>query len=179
MYIRYIAFAIPAIVLVVLAFLLSPALAGASVLFGVKTLPGFLQWFSTVDDTLDGGQRQHPDKYPAGVSGVRLWWQRTCWICRNPAQGFQAMLFGYPSHDVWETGPAVIKGTPGGAPWKQWRRYRYYSSTHLRDADLFSYQRHIPLRDGWYWKLWLGWAIKDAAGRASLKVVPISFGRVK
>lgn len=178
MIIRYIAFAIPALLLVLLAFILSPILAGASVLFRRQTLPGWLQWFSTVDDTLDGGQRQHADKYPSGITGARLWWQRICWICRNPAQGFQAYMFGYSVFGTAFERKDIVKGTPGGgAPFMRYREYHYYGSSHKDDRRLFSYQRNIGLPGGYVLKLWFGWALKENIGRLSLKCVPISFGK--
>lgn len=169
----YCLFAIPGLALVVLAWLLSPILAGASVLFGVKRLPLGLQWFSTVDDTLDGGQKQHPDKYPAGVGGASLWWQRTCWICRNPAQGFGVKLFGYSMNSSYMENETTT-GRAGEAPFTCLRIYILGNGRRI-----FSYQRNIPLGGKRYLKLWFGWAKKTNILRYSMKVVPISFGTWK
>ena len=81
------------IVLMVLAWLLSPFLALYSVIRGVNIHPGFWQWFSTADDTLDGGihQKEYPDY--SGWGKFWIWWYRTRWICRNPAQGFSYHWF--------------------------------------------------------------------------------------
>ncbi|WP_445974361.1 DUF7338 family protein [Rhizobium bangladeshense] len=50
--------------------------------------------FSTLDADLDGGIGQGVRGYRADITGWRLWWQRTCWICRNPAHGWQSELLG-------------------------------------------------------------------------------------
>ncbi|WP_425335562.1 DUF7338 family protein [Rhizobium leguminosarum] len=44
-----------------------------------------LQWFSTPDADIASGVRK--DRGISGRSPQPLWWQRTCWICRNPAHG--------------------------------------------------------------------------------------------
>lgn len=160
----YCAFAVLMGLLILLAWVLSPLLAGLSILFGLKRLPFGLQWFSTVDDTLDGGQRQHPDKYPAGVRGASLWWQRTCWICRNPAQGFGVYAFGYSMSSSY-TESEVAEGD------------LTIKIFILGDGRrIFSYQRNVPLWGKTYLKLWFGWARKTNILRYSLKVVPFSFG---
>lgn len=175
MYARYILMSIPALALVLLAFVLAPILAGLSVLLRRDTLPGFLQWFSTVDDTLDGGQRQHG--WPA-AAGWRLWWQRTCWIARNPAQGFQAIPFGYQRATVFlQIDKQTV--TADGFMTARYREYRYYAARISNDRTLFSYQRNVKLWRDIYLKLWFGWAVKESIGRLSLKCVPISFGRIK
>ncbi|QIG73229.1 hypothetical protein EVC02_008 [Rhizobium phage RHph_N17] len=160
---KYSIFAVLAILLVIFAIILSPLLAGLSVIFKLQKLPGFWQWFSTVDDTLDGGQRQHPEKYKAGVRGVPLWWQRTCWICRNPAQGFCVYAFGYPMSMSY-LADEIVK------PHSKYKTYR------LGNGDLiFSYQVDVPLFGKRHLKLWFGWARKTSILRYSLKAVPISF----
>src|SRR6478752_8245827 len=93
---RYFVFVCMSLFFTVTAYLLSPFLAGLSMITG-PILPGFLRYWSTVDDDIDGGQHQQPKQYPSGVHGMALWWQRTCWICRNPAQGWQARVLGVPA----------------------------------------------------------------------------------
>ncbi|QSY98601.1 hypothetical protein J2J97_32370 (plasmid) [Rhizobium bangladeshense] len=171
-YLAYGILAVLSLMLVLAAWVLSPALAGLSVIFGVDSLPLGLQWFSTIDDTLDGGQHQHRDKYPPGATGFSLWWQRTCWICRNPAQGFQAYLFGFDMLDVFKRAQTET-GISGKAPFTRWIVYERISN----GAQFFSYQRNIPLLAGVYIKLWFGWAGKTSAQRYSLKCVPFSLGR--
>lgn len=80
--------------LVATAWVLAPFLALYSVIKGDETLPGVWQWFSVADDTLDGGinQREYPDY--SGRGRFIIWWYRTRWIWRNPAQGFAWHLFG-------------------------------------------------------------------------------------
>lgn len=82
------------LVLVAIAWVLAPFLSLYSVIKGVNMLPGVLQWFSVADDTLDGGinQKEYPDY--SGRGKFIIWWYRTRWIWRNPAQGFAWHLFG-------------------------------------------------------------------------------------
>ena len=97
------------VVLIAIAWLLAPFLSLYSVIKSVDVLPGRWQWFSTVDDTLDGGihQQEYPDY--SRRNGFIIWWYRTRWIWRNPAQGFAYHLFRMPSattepHYVWRYG---------------------------------------------------------------------------
>lgn len=172
----YCVFAVLMGVLILLAWVLSPFLAAVSVVFGVNRLPLGLQWFSTVDDTLDGGQKQHPEKYPQGVGGVSLWWQRMCWICRNPAQGFGVYAFGYSmtSSYMESDDEITLWGKPGEFKQRVLKSEKIYV---LGNGErIFSYQRNVPLFGKYYLKIWFGWARKTIILRYSLKTVPISFG---
>ena len=164
----YCLFAIVSTAPVLIAIVLSPLLAAVSVALRRDTLPFGLQWFSTVDDTLDGGQHQHPKSYPPGATGWRLWWQRTCWIARNPAQGFQVYLLGFDASDMMLIANDMT-GTPGEAPYC---RYRVWRDPEGR--RLWSYQRSISIGGRIYVKLWFGWTVKEEIERFSLKFVPFS-----
>jgi hypothetical protein len=124
---------------VLLAYALSPLLALISMATG-PVLPGILQWFSTLDDTLDGGQHQHPEIYPP-ATGFKLWWQRVRWICRNPSHGWQSRLLGFPTagHEVLSEGAHFTK---------------------MRDAKgriYFSVRFYSP-------KIWFGWNVRAYDG---------------
>lgn len=93
-YIQYVIYLPINILLVIASYILSPILAAISFLSGPK-LPGFLQWFSTIDADLDGGISQRIEGYAADAKNFKLWWQRTCWICRNPAHGWQSIVLGF------------------------------------------------------------------------------------
>ncbi len=142
MILRYILYWPVNLGLVALAFALSPLLAALSMVLGKPTLPGVLQWFSTLDNTLDGGQKQG---YKLGVTGWKLWWQRTCWICRNPAHGWQSRLLGMSAEAlVYLKAPADTDNP----------RYWLMANNHHR---FFMWKRDQPLFGGWYLKIWLGW----------------------
>lgn len=150
MVLRYLAYLPVNLVFVALAYLLSPLLALLSMATG-PVLPGSLQWFSTTDDTLDGGQHQHPDIYPP-ATGFKLWWQRTCWICRNPAHGWQSNLLGFPADGTVvlsdrQKGPSrtVVMQTAKGKKFFSWRR----------DAKLGPFTL----------KTWFGWNPRAYDGR--------------
>jgi hypothetical protein len=154
MYLRYVAYLPFNLLFVLLAFMLSPFLAALSMLTG-PLLPGCLQYFSTLDDTLDGGQHQHPELYAPGAKRITLWWQRTCWICRNPAHGWQCKILGFPTagHSVvfqrqkFE-GDATTPGT------------HFVIITKMTDAkgrNYFSYRADKKLPFGLSAKIWFGW----------------------
>ncbi|MBB2678682.1 UNVERIFIED_ORG: hypothetical protein M2312_002186 [Rhizobium esperanzae] len=140
--------------LVLLAYLLSPLLAALSLATGPK-LPGMLQWFSTLDADLDGGITQAVNGYEPGLSGWRLWWQRTCWICRNPAHGWQSELLGMPA-----AGATVLEERIGENPKRQW--FLMQTAAGVR---FFCWKRDQPLFAGVYLKLWFGWVNKPYDGR--------------
>ncbi|NEJ10476.1 hypothetical protein GR238_34515 [Rhizobium leguminosarum] len=154
MFMRYLTYLPANLTFVLLAYLLSPALAAISLLTGPK-LPGVLQWFSTLDADLDGGIAQGVKGYEAGLSGRRLWWQRTCWICRNPAHGWQSELLGMPA-----SGVVIIEQQIGDQPKRQW-----YLMKTADGVRFFCWKRDQPLIGGFYLKLWFGWVNKAYDGR--------------
>lgn len=165
----YVLFATISIVFLAAAVVLAPLLAAVSVALKRDTLPGVLQWFATVDDTLDGGQHQHAALFPPGATGRALWWQRTRWIWRNPAQGFQTYMLGFDAGDMLLI-RNDITGTPGEAPYA---RYRVWRNTAGR--KVWSWQHSIPIGGRRYVKIWFGWTVKETIGRFCLKFVPVSF----
>jgi hypothetical protein len=151
---KYPIYVIGKIIFTLLAWILSPFLAAYSVIKNVNVLPGYWQYFSTTDDDLDGGQHQQPEIYPSGVTGFKLWWQRTCWICRNPSGGFDGLLFGFKTDGykvIWENQPvASIGWTTGGC---------LYANV-MEDAKgnrFFTYRANISIGSKRYLKIWFGW----------------------
>jgi hypothetical protein len=151
---RYLTFFPANLVFVLLAYLLSPLLAALSLATG-PNLPGFLQWFSTTDADLDGGIVQNVAGYEAGLKGWRLWWQRTCWICRNPAHGWQSELLGMPA-----AGSIIVRKAISETPKNQW-----YVMETAKGVRFFCWKRDQPLFGGLYLKLWFGWVNKSYDGR--------------
>ncbi len=100
MILRYIIYWPINLVLVLLAYILSPFLALWSMKYG-PILPGMWRWFSTLNNTLDGGWDDHVEgfKDPATLNKFQLWWQRTRWTWRNPCNGWQSELLGIKSID--------------------------------------------------------------------------------
>lgn len=151
---RYVSYLPANLVFVALAYLLSPALAALSLLAGPR-LPGALQWFSTLDADLDGGVAQGVKGYRAGLTGWRLWWQRTCWICRNPAHGWQSELLGMPA-----AGSTVLDQRISSDPKQQW-----YLMETTKGVRFFCWKRDHPIGGGFYVKIWVGWVNKSYDGR--------------
>lgn len=131
------------------AVLAAPFFAALSLALGRDTLPWGLQNLSTLDDTLDGGQHQWPALYPSGVTGAALWWQRTCWIARNPAQGVGLVLLGIPASDVdtVEYRSQPVSEAPG---------FYYHMSAGRRVG--WGYKAYWSLWGTRYVKVWIGWA---------------------
>ncbi|QIG70589.1 hypothetical protein EVB91_026 [Rhizobium phage RHph_I1_18] len=138
-------------VAVLLSWILAPFLAAYSVVKRVDVLPGVLQYFSTIDDTLDGGQ--HQVGYKTGVKGFVLWWQRTCWIFRNPAHGWQSVYLGYKDERATVLWSRVDQTT------KVWMH------AAADQKRYFTYKRDIPLFGDWYLKLWIGWSDRSYDGK--------------
>ncbi|MGG7535361.1 DUF7338 family protein [Rhizobium sp. 12,4] len=154
MILRYLTYLPANLALVLLAYLLSPLLAAISLLTGPK-LPGVLQWFSTLDADLDGGVRQGVKGYRSGLSGWRLWWQRTCWICRNPAHGWQSRLLGMPAF-----GTIIARQWISEDPKQQ-----VYIMQTAAGVRFFCFKRDQPIGGSFYLKLWFGWVNKAYDGR--------------
>ncbi len=144
MILRYLAYWLPNLGLVVLSYLLSPLLAALSLVTGSK-LPGFLQWFSTTDADLDGGVLQNVAGYKVGLKGWRLWWQRTCWICRNPAHGWQAEVLGMST-----AGLVVLDNESEG-------KNHLFLFRNAKRQTFFCIKRDVPIAGSFYIKLYLGW----------------------
>ncbi|RXT18774.1 hypothetical protein B5P46_28195 [Rhizobium leguminosarum] len=151
---RYLLYFPANLVFVLLSYLLSPALAALSLLTGPR-LPGILQWFSTLDADLDGGISQRVKGYEPDLTGWDLWWQRTCWICRNPAHGWQSELLGMPAF-----------GTIIAQQWiSEDPKQQIYLMQTARGVRFFCFKRDQPLFGGFYLKLWFGWVNKSYDGR--------------
>ncbi|RUM06826.1 DUF7338 family protein [Rhizobium chutanense] len=152
--VRYLIYLPANLVFVWLSYLLSPLLAGLSLVTGPR-LPGSLQWFSTLDVDLDGGISQGVKGYRADLTGWRLWWQRTCWICRNPAHGWQSELLGMPAF-----------GTIIAQQWiSEDPKQEFYLLQTARGAGFFCFKRDQPLFGKVHLKIWLGWVNKAYDGR--------------
>ncbi|MEH7869987.1 hypothetical protein V7795_22990 [Rhizobium laguerreae] len=151
---RYIAYFPANLAFVLLAFLLSPLLAALSLLTGPR-LPGILQLFSTLDADLDGGISQRVRGYRPDLTGWGLWWQRTCWICRNPAHGWQSELLGMSA-----AGSIIVRQVISDTPKNQW-----YVMETAKGVRFFCFKRDQPLFGGFYLKVWLGWVNKPYDGR--------------
>ncbi|QIG73918.1 hypothetical protein PP935_gp143 [Rhizobium phage RHph_N34] len=159
-FIRYAVFVPINIILVLLSWILSPFLAIASVVFRVNVLPGFLQWFSTIDDDLDGGQ--HQLDWPE-VSGLKLVWQRMLWIIRNPAHGWQSKFLGY---DI-SAGTSQIY-------FRQWKEvarngesFKGFIIYTGEKKTFFTIKADIPVYGNFYLKLWIGWNERAYDGKYS------------
>ena len=140
--------------------LVSYPLAPLVVLFCDKdgNLPKWLSPFQTYDNTCDGddGYKQEHRFFPANANAFQVWANRTGWLWRNPAYGFD-MLLGVTCQvgDV-----LIISGDrdTGDGPYHagtcKWELYR--------DGKLIGFQYYMVsnfsatkcLRVNAGWKLW-------------------------
>lgn len=140
-----------------LAFILSPLIAAISVITGKNQVSGFLSYFYTHDASLDGGIEQGKDGYDPNAKGVKLWWQRVSWICRNPAYKFVAHVLGFKdegSELIFEHGEAW----PNSDYWTVVRSPRGY--------NYFGYRGK---------KCWFGWNYMSYGGYHQVKSKPYKF----
>lgn len=146
--------AVASILLSVATWVLSPLLALTANAQG--DLPSWLYWFQTFDNTLDAGWKVQGNYGTYLINGsvptgITLWWYRVCWLCRNPAYGFDYWPFGVSfdatrwtvrvSNATWwiATGPNgmfCIKylGTTGVGLKLGWKVWAYWSNGAWRPA---------------------------------------------
>jgi hypothetical protein len=133
-----------------LSFALSPLIAGISMVTGKKDVGGPLSYFYTHNASLDGGVEQGVKGYDKDATGLSLFWQRVCWICRNPGYKFGSHVLGFKgegSKVLFNDGVWSIVQSPKG-------------------------NKYFGYRDP---KKWLGWSYKTYAGYHQLKSKPYSF----
>lgn len=132
------------------AVLLSPLAAGLSMFRGDGSLPSWLTWTLTRDNSIDAlwQQEQHLSGYPwlrdldeiaFQQDPLLRWLARTLWLIRNPAAGLSDML-GYESagqpvrvwtqRGVWDSGSTnwLVQSWPGAF---QVRAQLFYTATHF------------------------------------------------
>jgi len=129
-------------------------IATISMITGRNVVP-WLGWFYTHDASLDGGIEQHKDGYDPNAKGLKLWWQRVCWICRNPAYRFNAYVLGFAAEGsvlIFEAGD-------------QWPNFRYW--TVMRSAGGWHFFGYRGKNDRWF-----GWNYMAYAGRHQIKSKP-------
>lgn len=139
-----------------LAWALSPLIAGISMVTGKNQVGGPLAYLYTHDASLDGGIENHIDGYDPNAKGFKLWWQRVCWICRNPGYRFSAYVLGFPDEGT------VIIFRQGD----DWPNFRLWTVLETRPGRRFFGYR--GKNDRWY-----GWNYMAYAGRHLLKSKPI------
>lgn len=142
-------------VVTLLSYVLSPLIAGISLATGSNQVP-WLGWFYTHDASLDGGVEQGKDGYDPAATGFKLWWQRVCWICRNPGYRFNAYVLGLPAE-----GTTIIFRE--GDEWPNFRLW-----TVLETKSGRRYFGYRGKNDQWF-----GWNYMAYAGRHLLKSKPI------
>ena len=138
------------LVAIVLAVLLSPLAAGLSMFRADGSLPSWLAWMQTADNSLDAlwQQEQHLSGYwwlrDLDADAFRQepmlrWLARALWLIRNPAAGLSDML-GYESggqpvrvwaqRGVWDGGETnwLVQTWPGAF---QVRAQLFYTATRF------------------------------------------------
>jgi hypothetical protein len=143
------------------SWLISPFLAAYSVVEKTATPGGLWRLFYTHDNTLDGG-------FDAGIRGYKdpttlnageLWWQRVCWICRNPGYGLNALVFGFEHTSNF----AII--FEDGIPYPEKDGYWYVIRSD-KGWKFFGYRGP---------KAWVGWNYLNYGGYHQLKTRPWRF----
>lgn len=136
-----------------LSYAMSPIIAGISMATGSNQVP-WLGWLYTHDASLDGGIEQSKDGYDPAAKGFKLWWQRVCWVCRNPAYGFVAGPLGFSA----EASALIFESGEPYPPVKHWTV-----------IELKGGRRIFGYRNG---GKWFGWKHTAIAGRYQLKSKP-------
>jgi hypothetical protein len=142
-YVKWAVLFVMTFLMILLSIILSPLIA----LYSVVTknpAPKIFAWFYTHDDDLDGN---HPLYIPVPTNVFKLWWNRTCWICRNPAYGFAAKAVGFKTSDV------VCETTVIKDGWVN----KFYKKGKLVG---FGYRKLNNERN-----IWIGWASPSHDGK--------------
>lgn len=149
-YIKWLIFSPLATAIYILTYLLSPILAAVSVIFNWPVLPWPFNLFHTNDADLDGGQYQLG--WPV-TTGWRLWWYRMLWIQRNPAYGFDTVLFGFPYKTVTKTTHIGIGAWDSGSD-----NFELVVIENERGQKMFSirWQKYY-LFNKMFIRIWIGW----------------------
>lgn len=121
-------------------------------------LPKWLSLFQTYDNTCDGddGYKQEHRFFPANANGFQRWANRTGWLWRNPAYGFD-MLLGADCQvgDILViTGDRATSDAPfheGSCVWKLIRNEKIIAFQYYAVKD-FTTTKCLRVNAGW--KLW-------------------------
>ena len=142
-YLKWVLLALCDITMNFVAIFLSPVVAAWSVI-ARDPAPRIFAWLYTHDDDLDGN---HPLYLPVPTNPIKLWWNRTCWICRNPSYGFAAYVLGLKIDEV------TVETTQVGNGW---------TDTFYKNGKVvgFGYRRILSK-----WDIWLGWARPSHDGK--------------
>lgn len=141
---------------VLFAYALSPLIAGISIATGKNEVGGLLSYLYTHNASLDGGVEQGVEGYRDGLTGFSLWWQRVCWICRNPAYKFAAYVLGFSTD-----GATVI-----------------FDNGLIHRTAPYGYWSVVQSAGGWKWfgyrgrNCWYGWNYREYGGRHQVKGKP-------
>ncbi|KQV81748.1 hypothetical protein [Rhizobium sp. Root1220] len=138
-----------------LSYPLSPLIAGISMVTGKNEVGGLLAYFYTHDNSLDGGVDAGIPGYDANARGLKRWWLRVCWICRNPSYRFNAYVLGLPA------GGTTIIFRQG-----EWPNFRLWTVLETKSGR--RYFGYRGKNDQWF-----GWNYIAYAGRHLLKSKPI------
>lgn len=149
-YLIYCVYSMSAIIMVILTYILSPFLSLYSVIFNKKNLPMPFYLFQTHDNDLDGGQDQG---YKITTNKFRLWWQRMCWLCRNPAYAYSAYIIGLDIDDY-----ELVRTDDSFIDDKSDARLTFTIFNHVsKDKKRFGIRWHPIWSDSFYVKYWIGW----------------------
>jgi hypothetical protein len=170
-YIVYILLAIVQLVISLVSYPLAPLIALFSDANG--NLPYWLSAFQTYDNTLDGddGYKQEHRFFPDNANALQVWANRTGWLWRNPAYGFD-MLLGV---DVRIGDVLIVEGdratgdNPYHSGYCSWKLYRNNELVGFQYYWVGNFTNTKCLRVNVGWKLWNAEEFTDA--------LPNSLGR--
>lgn len=153
--IRYVLFAPLSLLANLLVILTSPLWAAWAATGKLSRLPGPFAYLHTHDDDIYGSKTTG-EGMPKSWAG--RWKRAAWWLCRNPAYGLDAYVFGVPEGEVEDVS---VKGEV-----EDGERTRLT----LRDGSTrFGWRRDLFYGKARYCKMWFGWASKPKAGAYMLK----------
>lgn len=166
MYVRYILYAIVALVAFVFTYITCPIWAFIVAVLKVDKLPGPLGWVHTIDDNIYGAEFRYHEYNDRDVIpntfGKRF--KTACWwIWRNPNYGFNTRVLGLPAK-----GTKILQDINDGVE----NNYVRWTLFDHNGTKYFGYVVIKPYLGKFHVKLWVGWQwhVLDGADHYMLKL---------
>lgn len=166
MIMRWLCLAIISLCVVLTACLLAPVLPLFAL--GSDTLPHWLRWFQTPDNSLDGDEnfKKNVAPFPGPQRGWRQYINRVVWLWRNPSYGFDLEVLGFTATEdaiLSVFGTLPMNAAPPRTGW-------YFALAENLDGTA-AWQFYAVKRWGaWASRVNFGWKLWSVPGKCQFVV---------
>lgn len=170
MYLRYILYAIVALIAFAFTYITCPIWAFIAALLKLDRLPGPLAWVHTHDDNIYGAKMRLHDFNEADTipATFKKRFTNACWwIWRNPNYGFNANVLGLAVKGTAIT-QDILEGSENN--YTRWTRFNH-TSKNGGSTKYFGFVMIKPYLGKFHIKMWFGWQwhALDGSDRYMLK----------